>query len=163
MMQSRRSLAAHKQLLVDTNLLLLLVVGTFDPSRIRKFKRTQQFSSADFDLLVSFLQPFEVITTPHILTEMSNLGGQLGSDFLKAFFSVYAKMVQKLTEITHSSSEVVQSDLLISFGLTDAAIGLVCSSSVAVLTDDNTLASVLAARGAQVMTFDVLRVMAGLS
>jgi rRNA-processing protein FCF1 len=150
----------QRRLLVDTNLLLLLFIGTFDPSRISKFKRTQQFSSRDFDLLVNFLKPFEVITTPHILTEISNLGGQLSSQFINAFFSVYAKLVQGLREITKNSSEIVQSELFIPFGLTDAAIGMICSTSIAVLTDDKRLASVLASKGARVLSFDVLRAMA---
>jgi rRNA-processing protein FCF1 len=149
-----------KHLLVDTNLLLLLFIGTFDPSRITKFKRTQQFSIQDFDLLVNFLKPFEVITTPHILTEISNLGGQLSHDFLRAFFTVYAKLVQRLKEITRDSSEIVRSELFVPFGLTDAAIGLICSDSIAVLTDDKRLASLLAAKGTQVLSFDALRAMA---
>jgi len=157
----QRSVSSRpKRLLVDTNLLLLLFIGTFDPSRISRFKRTQQFSIQDFDLLVNFLKPFEVITTPHILTEISNLGGQLSQDFLSAFFAVYAKLVQRLQEITRDSSEIVQSELFIPFGLTDAAIGMICSDSIAVLTDDKRLASRLAAKGAQVLPFDVLRAMA---
>jgi rRNA-processing protein FCF1 len=150
-----------KSILVDTNLLLLLFLGIFDPSRIRKFKRTQQFSDADFQILVNFLNTFEkVVTTPHILTEVSNLGGQLGSDFVKQFFGIYSLLVQKLEEISRSSAEIVRSDLFIPLGLTDAAIGSICSPSIMALTDDSALARALADKGVQVLSFDVLRLIA---
>jgi hypothetical protein len=69
----------QKSILVDTNLLLLLFLGTVNPARISKFKRTQQFSDQDFYLLVSFLSGFDkVVTTPHILKEVSNFGGHGG-------------------------------------------------------------------------------------
>lgn len=148
----------QKSVLVDTNLLLLLLLGAFDPARIHKFKRTQQFSDQDFYLLVNFLNTFDkVLTTPHILTEVSNLGGQLGSDFKKAFFAVYAKSLQKLEEVFRASIEIVATDLFSNLGLTDAAIGLVCSDAMIVLTDDSVLAQTLATKGIRALPFDILR------
>ena len=65
-------------LLIDSNLLLLLFVGLRDRDRIQKFKRTAQFTIRDFERLAAFIRRFkEVVTTPSILTEVSNLLGQL--------------------------------------------------------------------------------------
>ena len=41
-----------KGVLVDTNLLLLYVVGVYDPSRIERWNRTRAFPEDDFELLV---------------------------------------------------------------------------------------------------------------
>lgn len=151
----------QKSVLVDTNLLLLLFLGTFDPGRIHKFKRTQQFSDKDFYLLVNYLSTFDkVVTTPHILTEVSNLGGQLGLDFRTAFLTVYSQLVQRLEETSRSALEIVATDLFITLGLTDAGIGLICSTAMVVLTDDSRLAAILAEKGVQVLSFDVLRSLA---
>ena len=147
----------QKSILVDTNLLLLLFLGTFNPARISKFKRTQQFSDKDFYLLVNFLSGFDkVITTPHILTEVSNFGGQLG-DFQAGFFTVFARLVQKLEEATRSSVEIAATDLFMRMGLTDAGIGLICSTAMVVLTDDSRLAAALVSKGVQAFSFDLLK------
>lgn len=52
-------------LLIDTNLLLLLVVGTIDPGYVRRHKRTQRFTTRDYDELVALADLFDVlVTTP---------------------------------------------------------------------------------------------------
>lgn len=49
-------------LLVDTNLLVLFAVGTFNPNRIEHLKRTRQYSKTDFELLLRFLEQFSGYT-----------------------------------------------------------------------------------------------------
>lgn len=64
-----------KPVLVDANLLLLVMIGSFDRDLIASFKRTCAYSIRHYDLLVRLLGYFStVVTTPHILTEVSNLG-----------------------------------------------------------------------------------------
>lgn len=76
--------------LMDTNLLLLYLVGAFDPEEVPRFKRTSQFTPADFALLVRFLELFQrIVTTPHVLTEAGNLAGQL-ADHLRRGASRHA-------------------------------------------------------------------------
>ena len=38
---------------MDTNLLVLFIVGTVNPRRIESFKRTSKYSQGDFDILGS--------------------------------------------------------------------------------------------------------------
>ena len=69
--------------LVDTNLLLLYFVGLYNPSLIPQFKRTRIFTVNDFDVLQNFIALFsKVVTTPDILTEVSNLSNQLAENCL---------------------------------------------------------------------------------
>ena len=44
-----------KGLLIDTNLLLLLLVGLFDQDEIGKVKRTEKFTIEDFEKLKNLL------------------------------------------------------------------------------------------------------------
>lgn len=158
MRHARGHTFAPKSTIIDTNLLLLLLVGTFDLQRIKKFKRTQQFSESDFDLLVNFLKPVKkIITTPHILTEVSNLAGQMDGRLLSTFYAVFAQFVQRFEEHSERAKSLVTGDMFSVFGLTDAAIGAACHPSVRVLTDDAQLASALAGKGIDVLSFDVLR------
>ena len=67
-----------KKLILDANLLLVLLIGIFNVGWLGKFKRVVGYSGQDYDLLVQFLAAFPtLLTTPHILAEVSNLAGGL--------------------------------------------------------------------------------------
>src|SRR5580698_6784272 len=76
----RNLIARHSSrgILIDTNVLLLLYVGSLDRNLVPKFKRTDRFAPEDYDALRKLIRPFKtVLTTHHILTEVCNLLGQL--------------------------------------------------------------------------------------
>lgn len=79
------SLYRNRGVLIDTNLLVLLLVGTYDRNRVERTKRIRdRFRAEDFDILTAVLNQFETqVTTPHILTETSNLLGQALSGQVK--------------------------------------------------------------------------------
>ena len=109
-------------------------------------------------MLVTFLQPVKrIIATPHILTEVSNLAGQMDSRLLPSFYSLYARLLQRFEEINRSAKDIVTTDMFIRFGLTDAVIAAVGSTSIRVLTDDLPLAAALRNQGVTVVQFDELR------
>lgn len=61
-------------LLIDTNILLLFVVGSVNPDLIPKLSCTSNYSIQDFQIVETAIDFFETkVTTPHILTEVSNL------------------------------------------------------------------------------------------
>ena len=63
-----------RSVVLDTNLLVLLVVGRLDRRLISAHKRTSKFTPRDFDLLTSTLAGYpRVIVTPNVVTETSNL------------------------------------------------------------------------------------------
>jgi hypothetical protein len=70
-------------LLLDTNLLLLLFIGGKDISLIKKAKTLAAYTEEDYELLqeLASLNRFTVLlTTPHIITEVSNLLGKERDD-----------------------------------------------------------------------------------
>lgn len=69
----------RKGIIVDTNLLLLALIG--GTSSIGEFKRTRGYSDEDYQLLLKVIDQFEtLVSTPHILAEVSNLtNGLYGS------------------------------------------------------------------------------------
>lgn len=57
--------------ILDTNLLVLLVVGMTNRAFIGKHKRTRAYTEEDYDLLCLLLEQYQqIITTPSILTEV---------------------------------------------------------------------------------------------
>ncbi|MBU1753132.1 hypothetical protein KKG56_04655, partial [bacterium] len=69
-------LQKHKNrgIVVDANLLLVYFLGSFNPQLILQYKRTKIYTLEDFYVLCQFIKYFDrLITTPNILTEVSNL------------------------------------------------------------------------------------------
>lgn len=70
------TLHSHKNsgVIIDSNLLLLLFLAGYDRRQISTNSRLADFTEDDYDLLVQMLKPVRrPVTTPNILTEVSNL------------------------------------------------------------------------------------------
>lgn len=144
-------------LLVDTNLLLLYLIGRTNKNRILNFKRTQAYTIEDFDLLERFMAEFKaLITTPHVLTEVSNLGDLHGPE-REAFRSLFVRTVERSIEHYHESRSVVNESCFRRLGLTDAGISALASHGFLFLTDDLDLYLTLATQGADAINFNHLR------
>lgn len=123
-------------ILVDTNLLLMLLVGVVDDKQLGH-GRLGRYTKQHHQVLGKSLQRFEkLITTPHILTEVSNLGGQqLKGEHLEKFFTLLSspglfniKSVTDLTIERHISRRDVGTLHIAKFGLTDSAIIKLCTT-----------------------------------
>jgi rRNA-processing protein FCF1 len=142
-----------KGLLVDTNLLLLYLVGKTNPGRIQNFKRTRRYTVEDFDLLAEIIAQFRtLITTPHVLTELSNLGRLQGEEQL-SFRSCFVDIIEQATEHRDDSRSVVKDPSFERLGLTDAAISALSRHNYLFLTDDMDLYITLMKRGVDVVNF----------
>lgn len=149
----------NKGILVDTNILLLWIVGHVNRNRISKFNRTEQFLPEDYDLLVKLLNYFgQIITTPNILTEVNSLVNQLGEPERSQGLYVLGHLGSRLNELYLKSQEVVQLDRFTKFGLTDCGILKICPKQYLVLTDDLKLAHYLQTQEVDVLNFNHIRV-----
>ena len=163
-MQSLIRKYRHKGVLIDANLLIGYLVGRIHPRHLATCRATTKFfGEEDFPLLDRFLAHFErIITTPHVLTEVSNLAGRLPMSLHAEFRYLFRALIGKISEQFTPSKEVSQHDDFIRFGLTDAAIAAIAPSRYLVLTDDVALAGLLAKRKVDVVNFNHLRVLSGM-
>jgi len=152
-----------KGVLVDANLLLLFFVGLFDRTQIQRFKRTRQnYTPEDHDVLVRLLRFFDdkLLTTPNILTEVSNLSGQFGEPIRSNYFKAFSRGISLLQEHYVESSRSAEAEHFVLMGLTDTAILSLASAGHLVLTDDFPLAQRLQKAGADVINFNHVRTLA---
>jgi rRNA-processing protein FCF1 len=134
----------QKEILIDTNILLLWFVGTVNRERISKFNRTEKFVPEYYDSLVQILSYFnKIVTTPNILTEVNSLANQLGEPERSQCLSVFAEGVARLNESYLQSTDVVRTDSFTKFGLTDCGIATLAKNKYLVLTDDFKLTNYL--------------------
>lgn len=145
-------------ILVDASLLLLYVVGLVERPRIERFKRTATFTVADFELLARLLENFEhIVTTPSVLTEVSNFLGQLPKHPRHKGLLVLRKLVKTFTEEYREARQICARQHFITFRLTDTGIIEVATNPYVVLTDDLPLYHFLASKGQPVLNFNHLR------
>lgn len=153
-----------KGILVDSNLLLLYFVGSHDPTMIQRFKRTRAFTPNDFALLRRVLEKFKrIITTPNILSEVSNLAAQMGRPAKEQFFLDFAEKIEmldeeeKLEEQYVVSRDASRTEEFAVIGLTDSVIMHLAKGRFLVLTDDFRLAGMLGHSKIDVINFNHLR------
>lgn len=140
--------------LVDTNLLLLYLVGVFDSASIPKFKRTATFTRDDHKVLTNFLLQFRaLVTTPNILTEVSDLAEKLPNDFHARFAYEIGLMEEHCVE----SRPIAESEHFGRFGLADLVIVGLARGRYLVLTEDKRLAHYMAGVGVDAVSFDHLK------
>jgi len=143
--------------LLDTNILLLWLVGNTDAALLLTFKRVQSFEERDLVLLERLLRPFQrMITTPHILTEVSNFVDQ--SPMYKR-----ARLVESLREFIQDHAEIYESAVTLvdrsefnSLGLSDTAL-VSLSADAVIITTDFHLSERIASQGGQAINFNRAR------
>lgn len=150
---------ARRGILIDTNILLLHLVGSVDHQLVPRFKRTSQFNPADYALLEALLLEFRHrVTTPSILTEVSNLSAQLREPARTLCMQLFAEEITLVREEYLPSRELACHELFPILGLTDCGILRATVGQYLVLTDDYQLANRLQAFGADALNFNHLRV-----
>lgn len=131
-----RRAAKRGALLVDTNLLVLLIVGSLDIEQVERFKRTRAYSREDYALLAAFAAGFRrMLTTPNVLTEVSNLVGQLGEPLRRRALVALGILAGQFEERFRASRELVLEPSFPRLGLTDSSVIFAAEAEVTVLTD----------------------------
>jgi rRNA-processing protein FCF1 len=142
---------------IDTNLLLLYFLGSFQRKQIRSNKRLAIFDEDDFELLSRLLSLFKkIVTTPNILTEVSNLSDGVPESQRESYFMEFRRRLSILAEECVLSETALNSKWL-RFGLTDAAIATISRERYLVITDDFRLSQALASDGIDALNFNHLR------
>lgn len=147
-------------LLLDTNLLLLLFIGGKDTSLIRRSKTLSAFSLEDYDLLGEIIDNNSfncLVTTPHIMTEVSNLLGKEHNPIRTLGREAMTEFVEKCTEHADSTASLVSKPAFERLGLTDVAIAVAAELPAFVLTADVDLYVHISSLGLATENFNHIR------
>lgn len=110
--------------ILDTNVMLLFVVGSADERMIETHKRvSNRFIRRNYKQLLSIIEATEnLATTSNILTEVSNLLRQTDNRKRERLVSVFARIIESIPEIFLKSDTVVNDNYFHRLGLTDSII-----------------------------------------
>jgi hypothetical protein len=142
-----------KRLLLDTNLLVLWIVGNLDPARIGR-RRLEAFEGAHLSRLNDICADFSHhVSTPNILTETSNLIGSGKQQLCRGGCDVLAEYIATLDEIYVPSVDTLKAPFFAHLGLADASLAVLARRGDHVLTADGPLYGMLMGHGIMVETF----------
>ena len=151
-----------KSIALDSNLLLVLIAGSMGAQLFKSFKRVSGYRMEDYELLVRLLGSFSVlITTPQVLTEVSNLANGLRESYRYDWNTHFAALVGSeknigVREQWNPAAELALKPDFLPFGLTDTALVELASQAL-VVTEDYRLSGSLKTRGIPVLNFGDLR------
>lgn len=131
---------------IDSNLLVLLAVGSVDRSQVGRHRRARSFVPEDYARLMAIVAALErVLVTPNTLTEASNL---LESRSDPRFLAALRFIVAESEEIVVASADATRNDAFLRLGLTDAVLLEAVSKTRPLFTADRNLYHAAAAREA---------------
>jgi hypothetical protein len=110
-------------LLLDANLLLLYLVGAVDPHSVGvgQYNGLSNFKMHQFVLLNQLIACFKrVVTTAHVLTEVSNLAGDMHETGRQRIFQSFAETLEVIDEQDVSSDKAARRQGIQYMGLTDS-------------------------------------------
>ena len=141
------------RVLIDTNLLMLLVVGYYDKDFVSEHKRTNKFTADDFEVLEILIEGANIVLTPNVLTEASNLLWQCSEPHKSLIRSKLAQIAHICDEQFIASSDAISCPEFMNLGLTDAGILELKKVSGLILTQDLDLHLAALARGLETENF----------
>ena len=144
---------------IDTNILLLLVVGSVGRELISRHRRLDGYSASDYDALRALLQRVSrVLVTPNTLTETSNLLGQHREPERSRLFQGLRAIILDSQEVFIASARASGNSAFPRLGLTDAALLEAVSAETPLLTADRNLYVAALEKGEGVAVhFDTIR------
>lgn len=136
-----------KEIAIDANLLVLLIVGLTKPEYISAHKALKAYSIKDFNTLKSVLSAAtNIIVNPNIMSEASNFLDRIGPPAHTEIFKTFAQFCRQTPEIYIPSSTASKHPTFARLGLADVVMLNMVETGATLLTVDLDL--YLAALGA---------------
>ena len=148
-----------KGVLVDANLALLYLVGGYDLGLVGhgKFNKLSKYTIEDYHLLLRLKKFFKkAVTTPHVLTEVSNLVNDLPEKTKSACLKKFYETFVEIDELTIPSMDAAQRPEFHFLGLTDSALTII-SDQYLIVTDDARLVKKTNESGLEALNFNHFR------
>ncbi len=147
-----------RKYIIDTNLLVLLIVGKTSDRFVGIHKRTSSYTVDDFVLLELILSDaVKIVVTPNVLSETSNLLRQFADPGRSLIVDYFKFFVENACEVYVESASIINNKSFDRLGLTDASILSIQEKDFILLTDDLDLYLASDALGRTVINFSHAR------
>lgn len=145
-------------ILIDTNSLLLLLVGLMDTELIRKHKRTAIYEEQDFNDLLSVIGNLDnLVVLPNVWTETDNLLNNFGGEQKHRYIITTVETIKSTTETFLESTKGVAHYSFYDLGLTDSLLLQYAMQCDLLVTSDSRLSDYAVANGVKVYDMKKIR------
>ncbi len=146
-----------RSLLLETNLLLFYLVAQVDLTLLQSFKRVSNLKTSDLQPLRDLVEAFSLlVTTPHILTEVSNFIDQAPQHWRLRLIDALRSFVVDSPEYFEASRVLVNKREFAQLALADVSL-LSLSHTAVIATLDYELFQRIAVAGGQAVHLDHVR------
>ncbi|GHT82933.1 hypothetical protein FACS1894137_02820 [Spirochaetia bacterium] len=142
-----------RDVIIDTNIFILFLVGQINENKIKNYTRNSLYTKEDYYFLLNILSNYDrIITSPNILTEVDNILNRItGEDKYK--YLVLVKTIYKQTLEKYIKTDIVSQNWFFdSLGITDSAILMMAKESELLISGDSSLCDY--AKSLNIKTFD---------
>lgn len=137
--------------LIDSNSLLILILGLMNPSLINKHKKTSIYSEEDFEYLIEVIGNIDsLVVLPNILTEVDNLLNKFKGNYKDLYVEKIIQTIKNTTEQYLESSLIEENYAFYDLGLTDTLILEHAKNCELLITSDSTLSDYARSQGVEV-------------
>lgn len=143
-------------IVIDTNSLIILILGLIDPNLIDSHKRTSIYERSDYEALLTVIKDFKNIKLiPNVLTEADNLLNDLPGNLKEQYLTKIAKLMSVVKEEYIQSLEAPKDYAFRDLGLTDTLALKLAESCELLITSDSMLSDYAKSRNINV--FDLVQ------
>ncbi|RPA68370.1 hypothetical protein EF405_11950 [Cyclobacteriaceae bacterium YHN15] len=137
--------------LIDTNALILLIVGIMDTLQIKSHKRLSIYDEEDFNKLLLVIDDIDrLVVLPNVWTEVDNLlnnfKGNLKNTYIFQIVEVIKSSTEKYIETIKATEDYAFYDL----GITDSLLLSFAEKCDLLITSDSRLSDYATSRGINV-------------
>lgn len=126
-----------RPVLIDTNLLAVVVVGSVCPDLFEKHKRLRAYLPEDYTAISNLLSTFDsVLVCPHVLAETSNIIRLTNETHAGLFGQALLALSSLLDERHLTLTDAAARPEYGRLGLTDAVLLTLASQGACLLSDD---------------------------
>ena len=142
-------------ILIDTNALIILILGQINPKLIDTHKRTSIYEEQDYYDILSIINKIEdLVVLPNVWTEVDNLLNGFNGNHKYLYIENITTVIKKSSEIFLNSIIAVESDSFYNLGLTDSLLLELAKECELLITSDSSLSDQARAKGIKI--FDVV-------
>jgi rRNA-processing protein FCF1 len=141
-------------ILIDSNSLIVLLLGLINPKIINTHKRTSIYDEQDFFNLIDVIDIKKLVVLPNVWTEVDNLlnnfRGFQKEQYVEQFISIVKKSSEKYLESLNVENDISS---FYTLGLTDGLILKLAKECEMLITSDSVLSDMAKAHG--VIVYDL--------
>ncbi|HCE56140.1 MAG TPA: hypothetical protein DER05_14555 [Lutibacter sp.] len=143
-------------IVIDTNALVVLLLGLMDPNIVSTHSKTSIYTKQDFFNLLEVIKDFKnLLVLPNIWTEVDNLLNKFGGNRKYLYVKKITELIKESSEKYINTKSATEKHHFMNLGLTDTLILDLAKDCKFIITSDSQLSDYANALGFNV--YDMIK------